>query len=795
MDRGRSTWVVKTGPFLTAYQPDTKTFKITAQEGYPAFEQAMYCLLLQEAGGEVRYAFLPSGEPRAASTDLGAGYSAYELDLTGESKTGLDGVLQLAWQDDGARMLWRLEIHNHASAAVALNCLLFDIGRVEVSPPSHPSADLRARSEEELLYFHHGWQSWSHAGWLPLTADVPTTRLGVFTRPMQLAQGFPVIPGARVSDMFTLVIHRNTRNGFLAGFLTQKMAFGQILLQPGSSGLRLQFAAAMDGVELRPGDRFQSDWCSLEPIRGSSLEPERGFLQTAGILNHARTAADLPVGWCTWYYYYGKVRQEDVVENTTWISENLDRLPLQLVQVDDGFQAKIGDWYDRADSFPDDMKLVADFIHAHDLRAGIWLAPFLVHPGSRVSREHPEWILRNAAGKPVTAGWGWNSFPRVLDITHPEVLLHLERLIRTVTHEWGFRYLKLDFLCAGAIPGHYHDSSKPRAAAFVRALQTIRDAAGDEVTLVGCGCPLGPAIGIFDAMRIGPDVAPAWQPRLGLISKWIEDDPGLPAARNAIRNTLARVGQHRRWWINDPDCLLLREDDSRLSPVETKTLATAIALSGGALILSDRLSALGDLRVAWAGKLLPPLQTEGHLASWWESEGLTTLVLELQGTTGSWFLIGIFNLGEHELVWALDRSRLRVEEHAALHCLEFWAARYARIEAHEHLQLEIEPHGSRCLSLRKDRPGPQWVGSDIHISQGAEVHNWVVGDGRLSFELGFPNRRMDGSFWLELPGAVTGSWVNGDRLQPDSIHQSIVRYNVRLDGSTKVDIQWRESRA
>jgi 2,3-diketo-5-methylthio-1-phosphopentane phosphatase len=44
---------------------------------------------------------------------------------------------------------------------------------------------------------------------------------------------------------------------------------------------------------------------------------------------------------------------------------------------------------------------------------------------------------------------------------------------------------------------------------------------------------------------------------------------------------------HRRLWLNDPDCLMARTRDTRLSPAEARTLAIAIAATGGMLLFSD----------------------------------------------------------------------------------------------------------------------------------------------------------------------------------------------------------------
>jgi 2,3-diketo-5-methylthio-1-phosphopentane phosphatase len=50
---------------------------------------------------------------------------------------------------------------------------------------------------------------------------------------------------------------------------------------------------------------------------------------------------------------------------------------------------------------------------------------------------------------------------------------------------------------------------------------------------------------------------------------------------------------HRRLWLNDPDCLMLRRSDTQLSLAEACSLAGAIAASGGMVVFSDDVSRLG----------------------------------------------------------------------------------------------------------------------------------------------------------------------------------------------------------
>ena len=92
----------------------------------------------------------------------------------------------------------------------------------------------------------------------------------------------------------------------------------------------------------------------------------------------------------------------------------------------------------------------------------------------------------------------------------------------------------------------------------------IRRGAGDDTFILGCGAPLGPVVGVVDGMRIGPDVGPplgdrpARRPPLPGYRETPARRPGAPGGR-----PLARAFLHRRLWLNDPDCLMLRTDRDR----------------------------------------------------------------------------------------------------------------------------------------------------------------------------------------------------------------------------------------
>ena len=132
----------------------------------------------------------------------------------------------------------------------------------------------------------------------------------------------------------------------------------------------------------------------------------------------------------------------------------------------------------------------------------------------------------------------------------------------------------------------FGDGAMTRAEALRRGLEAVRAGIGDDAYLLGCGSPLLSAVGIVDAMRVSEDVAPFWE-STQFAPGWQECSV---AARTAIEQSVLRAPMHRRWFLNDPDCLLLRPTSTDLTSDERLALATSILGTGAYLIVSDDLS-------------------------------------------------------------------------------------------------------------------------------------------------------------------------------------------------------------
>ena len=403
--------------------------------------------------------------------------------------------------------------------------------------------------------------------------------------------------------MYGLIGDRETKVGMVAGFLSQKAQFGSLEASfiPEPS---LKVWANGDDRHIPSGTKIQTDWLAVSFVSLADPDPLGPYLATVGRLHGVVQDESVPVGWCSWYHFYQDIDEKVLDANLDTVIALEPELPLELFQIDDGFETYPGDWYDFDPGFPNGLKPLVEKTKAAGLIPGVWLAPFIVHNKARLVTEHPDWLLRDAEGKTVTAGFVWNNFTLALDLTNPEALAYTQDVIRTAVQDWGFTYLKLDFLYAAALDGVYQDPTLTRAQVLRMGLEALREAAGPEITMLGCGCPLGSGLGIFEAMRISADVSGYWKPHFPPVSGILQNEPHMPSARNAIHNILTRAPLHRRWWVNDPDCLLVRPD-TKLSLAEVQTLTSAIGLTGGSLLVSDDLPALPEDRLAIAQALLP----------------------------------------------------------------------------------------------------------------------------------------------------------------------------------------------
>lgn len=427
--------------------------------------------------------------------------------------------------------------------------------------------------------YEHGWQSWSPAGLYAGDADRSP-------RPArEIWQTMAFRPGRAAPD---------------AGFQGE----GLLGIVDPDGGARIFLAPRPDreipSIRARQesGRLVVSANGPVTTITAASLD--EGLAQAGEALAAlvTRPLRALPAGWCSWYTYWSEVTAADVIANLEVIER--EDLPIDVVQVDDGYQSDIGDWLIVRPGFGDLHEVTARI--ADTGRApGIWTAPFLVGAKSDLARLHPDWLVAGA----IACEHHWGQQVRVLDITHPQAQEHLVEVYRTFAR-MGIGFHKIDFTYAGAMAGRRSQDIDP-IAAYRLGLELIREGAGEQAVILGCGAPLLPSIGLVDAMRISPDVMPSWEPDLGDISQ--------PGMRSALAAGRARAWMHGRLWVNDPDCVLTRHEVERPDPWHDylRTLR-------GLAVSSDPLVSLTREELESSRRLLAPADPGPVLWDPWAGE-------------------------------------------------------------------------------------------------------------------------------------------------------------------------------
>jgi alpha-galactosidase len=444
-----------------------------------------------------------------------------------------------------------------------------------------------SESPETLRVLVSGYHSWSEAELQPLLSVQPRPLL--WSRVQQAHDPeFPPSGEAGVWRSHTMTaLVRPDGGGWVGTASDARRSFVRWQTEAVPGGVMVQ--AWADGE----GD-VTADWQAVPDVAAAL---ERGAA-ALGIRMGARHGAPLRV-WCSWYAYGQRVTAQALLNEARAIREAA--LPIEVFQIDDGFQAEVGDWFELRPRFGLPLPALARELRALDFTPGLWLAPLLVSPNSRLARQHPEWLLADERAQPALYGDNWGGPYHALDASRTDVLAWLERL-GAAAREWDYPYLKLDFLFAGALPGVRSDPQVTRAGSYRDAIEALRAGAGPDAYLLGCGAPLAASVGVMDAMRTGPDVAPRWDDALRRTT--LRDRSG-PATRNAVQTCLARW-YLRHWYTPDPDPVLVRRVQSLLTGEQRAVLAGLLDTVGGVRSFSDPMKLLDEAALAELRQVLEP---------------------------------------------------------------------------------------------------------------------------------------------------------------------------------------------
>lgn len=377
--------------------------------------------------------------------------------------------------------------------------------------------------------------------------------------------------------------------------------------------------------------------------------------------------------WSSWYYYYTHPEPEYMYANMDFIANNPElKERIDVFQLDDGwFQTDpdqldetFGD-YESGYRYPDGMKKFADDIKQRGLTPGLWVAPFKIGRQSKLYANHPDYMFQKE-GKATN----------ILDVTNPDSKQYIKDLFSKLTKKWGYEYLKIDFIGATLIPNDNTkykkaDASITTVQAYREAIQLIRNTVGEETYILGCGAPITNSVGLFDGMRIGHDIS-SWY-----FVNWkdsVKRDFGFLSVKLGANQTIWRNWMQRKFWQNDPDCMVVRDYGSPfekqrhaqlfpwtkdipkgLSYEEAKLWSDITWFTGGVNALStdlERLKKQSPDRYELLLKSMPVNEIPTRWIDWYVEPELTVMESQEEGK----YMLAVFNRSENEMEIKLPKA-------------------------------------------------------------------------------------------------------------------------------------------
>lgn len=128
------------------------------------------------------------------------------------------------------------------------------------------------------------------------------------------------------------------------------------------------------------------------------------------------------------------------------IAREARNLGIELFVLDDGWftnrndeHCGLGDWETDRSKLSEGLKGLSEKIRSLGLMFGLWIEPEMVNAGTRLFREHPDWILHQP-GRRMSQG----RYQYVLDYSNPEVVEHIYGKLCRVLEGTGISYIKWD---------------------------------------------------------------------------------------------------------------------------------------------------------------------------------------------------------------------------------------------------------------------------------------------------------------------------------------------------------------
>lgn len=562
---------------------------------------------------------------------------------------------------------------------------------------------------------------------------------------------FGTLTAEHLATILRLQTHEYAGGIGISSFNVDSTGTTEVLLTAETSNLRVM--PKEDRIEL-----------SLPVAPGAKIASER-LMFAAGGDYHAQlesygdavrqllsppTTSDCPMGWFSAKVYDKDITAGYVLSNAQWLSQHLKPTGFTCFHIEPGYYYAPGEFATpNATQFPQGVRNVAYDIARLGLTVGGFVTPFDVSTDSWIYKKHKEWLVHNAAGKPIRKV-SKDGGDYLLDVTHPGAQEYIRQTYRTLGWEWGWETIDVDGMDNTAFEGYHYRPNTTALEAVRIMLRLIRAAAGPRVILIGDGSPYMAAAGLVEFAHISQDT-----------------DHTFAGTKETAIGIAAHYYTHRNFWINHPDAFNVQELPVPLDAVqgqlrapltlnEARASIVLAAVSGGKYDIGDDLPTLGTeperlalvtnpnlLQIAKLGLASKPLDLMTYLP---EDEQPSIFLLKEDKRQS---MVAIFNWTEHSRSHFLDLADLGLLEGHAYQLYD--ALNNDQPLAFDRKRISVRDQPPQSVQLIKivdtsqpavpprvviDRPSNARVGETVSLSAktaadgtpGLDYH-WDFGDG------------------------------------------------------------------
>ncbi len=419
-------------------------------------------------------------------------------------------------------------------------------------------------------------------------------------------------------------------------------------------------------------------------------------------MHHARVSAPPLLGWWSWTAYYFGLNNATAITNAQWEAQHLRQFGYDIFHIDEGYQYARGE-YGTPDEhlFPQGLTPLEYQIRGLGLTPGIWTAPFEVSERSWVYQNHPDWLVKNAQGQPIHAGFVSREKEQlyVLDTTNPGAQDYLRKTYTKLTQQWQVHYIKMDFMDDSAIEGYYYKPNTTAMEAQRIGLEIIRDSVGHDVLLDKDGSVMLNPVGFVDYGRISQDTGHRFE-----------------RSKDAATGIAARYYMNRNFFVADPDALTVSTqtipDRARGGGGHPETMADAqvsmvlAAVSGGMLEIGDDLPSLENaperlalvenqdlINMVRLGRAAKPLD----LMSYATSDGQPSIFYLQESPRQS--ILAIFNWTEQQTDHTIPLTDLNLSQGRRYAMTDVLNPKTAVQKSAAGIHIVLPPHSVRVLKI------------------------------------------------------------------------------------------------